>query len=127
MLSSEEQVREVLRHELVHAFDHCVKRRDLASCDGLACSEVRAAREAECRDNFGRGPGELCHFLGVNPFQNLDPSSKLTPAESVCYWFKKRCARDVAIRSVEGVFPGYGTQSVDEALETCHADTHPYA
>lgn len=64
------EVREALTHELVHAFDHCVARRDLTRAESLACSEVRAAREAECRDNFGGGPRELCKLLGVDPMAN---------------------------------------------------------
>ena len=42
-------VREALTHELVHAYDwHQRGAQSLASCEGLACSEVRAHREAEC-------------------------------------------------------------------------------
>ncbi len=43
---------------------------DLTSCDQLAYSEVRAAREAEC------------HY-----------------SPQLCSWFKKQCARNTATRS----------------------------
>jgi hypothetical protein len=42
------ELEELLAHELQHALDHSVHRMDLASCGGLACSEIRAASIAEC-------------------------------------------------------------------------------
>ena len=39
-------------HELVHAYDFKLGRYDMFTSDGLAASEVRAAREAECSGSF---------------------------------------------------------------------------
>ena len=50
--SSPEDIERSLLHELVHVFDYEKKRYDLFSCDGLAASEIRAAREAECSGKF---------------------------------------------------------------------------
>lgn len=47
-----QDIEEVLIHESVHAYDLFRNRCDFNSCDGLAYSEVRAARDAECRDSF---------------------------------------------------------------------------
>jgi inner membrane protease ATP23 len=47
-LGSSDAIEEVLVHELVHAYDHCVTGVDLTNSHELAHSEVRAAREAEC-------------------------------------------------------------------------------
>ena len=43
---------EALTHELVHAVDHAHDRCKFATCEGLAFSEVRAARDAECDKHF---------------------------------------------------------------------------
>ncbi len=43
---------EALTHEATHAFDYINSSCDFSSCDGLAYSEIRAARNAECADSF---------------------------------------------------------------------------
>lgn len=43
-----EDIKEVMVHELVHAYDYSTGRYDMRGCDGLASSEVRANRDAEC-------------------------------------------------------------------------------
>ncbi|CAM9375597.1 unnamed protein product, partial [Discosporangium mesarthrocarpum] len=73
-LRSAGELEEALVHELVHAFDWCVARRDLLDCQGLAWSEVRAAREAEC-----------------------GAASRSFP----CSFFRKRCTRAAAERSTQ--------------------------
>jgi hypothetical protein len=45
-------INEVLRHELTHAFDMSRERYDLYTCKGLAASEIRAARAAECNGKY---------------------------------------------------------------------------
>lgn len=45
-------VHEALLHEAVHAHDHLNRTADLTTLDGLAYSEIRAAREAECSDRW---------------------------------------------------------------------------
>ena len=46
---TEEQVRTVLAHELVHMYDHCANKMDWTNPHHLACSEVRAASLAHCQ------------------------------------------------------------------------------
>jgi hypothetical protein len=41
-------LRNTIKHELVHAVDHRILGIDMQSCGGLACSEVRASSVAEC-------------------------------------------------------------------------------
>lgn len=38
----------LLQHELVHALDHSIYHIDIQTCGGLGCSEIRAAKAAEC-------------------------------------------------------------------------------
>eukprot|EP00557_Chaetoceros_sp_GSL56_P004348 CAMPEP_0176497074 /NCGR_PEP_ID=MMETSP0200_2-20121128/11527_1 /TAXON_ID=947934 /ORGANISM="Chaetoceros sp., Strain GSL56" /LENGTH=353 /DNA_ID=CAMNT_0017895057 /DNA_START=111 /DNA_END=1172 /DNA_ORIENTATION=- len=47
-LSTQEEINEVLVHELIHVYDVHHRKWDLTNCYTLAKSEVRAAREAEC-------------------------------------------------------------------------------
>jgi hypothetical protein len=44
------EVEEVLVHELIHTYDVLVNELDLQDCENLAYSEIRAARDAECKD-----------------------------------------------------------------------------
>jgi hypothetical protein len=52
-----EEMEQVLVHELVHIYDVRVQRLELrgGNCENLAYSEVRAAREAECKDAWLAG------------------------------------------------------------------------
>ena len=84
-------IEQLLVHELVHAVDHHVSKLDLSSCGGLACSEVRAAKYAECNASW--------EFGGV----------------------KKRCASNFAKISTRMVFgPTDGPQCVDYVLNECY-------
>mmetsp|Transcript_8924 Transcript_8924/g.7965 ORF Transcript_8924/g.7965 Transcript_8924/m.7965 type:complete len:161 (-) Transcript_8924:2-484(-) len=47
-LRNQNEVRETIIHELIHVYDFHNKKYNMFSCDGLASSEIRAAREAEC-------------------------------------------------------------------------------
>ena len=49
-LQDSSEMEQVLTHELIHVFDVRVQKLDLRSCETLAYSEVRAAREAECQN-----------------------------------------------------------------------------
>mmetsp|Transcript_19002 Transcript_19002/g.39069 ORF Transcript_19002/g.39069 Transcript_19002/m.39069 type:complete len:481 (-) Transcript_19002:195-1637(-) len=46
--SEPKEVEEILTHELTHLYDVQTLKLDLADCETVAYSEVRAAREAEC-------------------------------------------------------------------------------
>ena len=47
-----DSVAEALRHEAVHAYDISHNRYNLETCEGLASSEIRAAREGECKNSL---------------------------------------------------------------------------
>jgi len=49
-LPTQDDISEVLTHELIHVYDVHSRKWDLTDCNTLAKSEVRAAREAECAD-----------------------------------------------------------------------------
>jgi hypothetical protein len=93
----ESEIEEVIIHELIHAFDYSKNRCDFSTCQGLAYSEVRAAREAECAEGFF-------------PFE----------------FMRKRCIRDHAIRSTANLFPhSAATSCVDTVLIAAIKDLEP--
>lgn len=93
------------------------------SCEELACSEVRAAREAECRAHFNGGLGEVfCIALGADPFENNTDGG---PVSTICRYFKKQCVREQARRSISTVFPREGPKCVQRIFERCYAQTEP--
>ena len=49
-IKTSSQLRKLLIHELIHAYDLTTQNADLYSCEGLAYSEVRAARAGNCSD-----------------------------------------------------------------------------
>eukprot|EP00547_Thalassionema_nitzschioides_P010021 CAMPEP_0194224290 /NCGR_PEP_ID=MMETSP0156-20130528/37082_1 /TAXON_ID=33649 /ORGANISM="Thalassionema nitzschioides, Strain L26-B" /LENGTH=173 /DNA_ID=CAMNT_0038955763 /DNA_START=203 /DNA_END=721 /DNA_ORIENTATION=- len=51
-LDSKDEMEQVLVHELMHVYDVRVNKLDLRTCENLAYSEVRAAREAECQKSW---------------------------------------------------------------------------
>jgi len=120
-LHSRQEVREALRHELVHAFDHCVSQRDLAEPYGLACSEIRAAREAECRDNFHNLMGEIFCKKVVRADAYSDTQDNM-----ICRQLKESCAKHYATLSVRAVFPQNGLRCVREQFGPCYSDFAPF-
>jgi hypothetical protein len=85
-------VEELLAHELVHATDSLVHGLDLATCGGLACSEVRAAAAGECA---------------------AAASSSWLP------WARRRCIARLAASSTAMVFPHLGARCVAAAYDMC--------
>lgn len=107
----EAEIREIIKHEMVHAYDHCIRRRDLRVSDELACSEIRAAREAECA------------ACGTNPFIRL--SCAYVPMSGpICERLKKECVGEVAIKAMETVFPSQqeARESVKRMFSVCYRD-----
>ena len=95
------EVEEVVTHELVHAFDYTYSRCNFDSCEGLAYSEVRAAREAECANT------------SAFPFQ--------------LSWFKSQCIRYHASRSTSSLFPSLeAAKCVDTVLSAAMSDLAPF-
>jgi len=108
----EKEVKELLSHELVHAYDHCHLRRDLTTCEELACSEVRAAREAECAGyDTALLRGVFCRTFGGS----FKPE--------FCSKVKQDCVRRIAERSTRSVFSEQqARECVEKVFERCFAD-----
>jgi len=88
---SRADVETLLAHELTHARDFLVVGLDLGACGGLACSEVRAARAAECVDRWD--------FLGA----------------------RRRCTREVASTSTRMAFGATdGPRCVAAVFDACY-------
>ena len=94
---SVKEIEDVVVHELVHVYDHTNKRCDLSTCEGLAYSEVRAAREAECNRFF--------------PF----------------LWLKTECVRHHATRSTANLFPADAAKCVAASMDKAMADDEPFS
>lgn len=86
-------VKEVLRHEAVHCFDYHHNRCDFSTCEGLAYTEVRAAREAECNRYF---PAQI---------------------------FKNWCVEYHAKKATSNIFPRTGSQCVDTVFKQANTDS----
>jgi hypothetical protein len=95
-LRTKQHIKEALLHEGTHAFDFTNSRCDFGTCEGLAHSEVRAAREAECS--------------GYYPFQ----------------WLRDRCIKEVAVNSTANMFgKAKAVACVDKVFTEAMADTAP--
>jgi len=93
------EIEEALLHELVHYYDYYNNSQtDFSSCEGLAYSEVRAAREAECKGYY------------LYPFEN---------------WAKKKCVSYYASRSTCNMFPKNGSSCVDKVIDKAMKDLSP--
>ena len=73
-------------------------RVDFSSCEGLAYSEVRAAREAECKD------------YNIYPFED---------------WAKKKCVSFYASKSTCNMFPNIGSSCVNKVIDEAMKDFSP--
>ncbi len=92
------EIIDTLTHEAVHVYDYINDRVDFNSCNGLAYSEVRAAREGECNN------------LMYYPFK----------------WMKVDCVKQHATRSTANLYPGKGAEyCVAAVFKEAMADLHP--
>jgi hypothetical protein len=90
-------IEEVIIHEAIHAFDFYNNRCDFKTCEGLAYTEVRAAREAECGS-------------GIYPFK----------------WMKDECVKYHATKSTANLFPKkQAAMCVDAVFLQAMADLTP--
>jgi hypothetical protein len=110
----EKEIHELLQHELVHAFDHCELRKDLTLCEELACSEIRAAREAECSTM-------------INPHSSFTSglfcNSIFGKNTQFCENLKRKCVEKIAIRSTKSVFSKEQAEKcVRSVFDQCYAD-----
>ena len=94
--SSSSDFKVALKHELIHAYDLSNKRYDFDDCQGLAHTEIRAAREADCNRYF------LFDFM------------------------KKACIIDKASASTNSIFKGRGRECVKEVYDSAMKDNEPF-
>lgn len=74
-LKTEKLLHQALAHEATHAYDFLHKRCDFYTCDGLAYSEVRAARNAECASRWPPFLRKYCaQELAEKSTNNLYPN-----------------------------------------------------
>jgi hypothetical protein len=98
-ISSQKEIHEILKHEAIHAFDFANNKKtcDFSTCEGLAYSEIRAAREAECaRSSTGTG--------SVVPV-SLFPQLVREFLSKKCLERQERCVKAAAIRATSNLFP----------------------
>lgn len=94
---SRETIQQSLHHEATHAYDYTHKRYDFSTCEGLAHSEVRAAREAECSGWY------------------------------VCEWLRNSCIKTTATNSTKNMFPNSASYCVKKVFKTAVLDMEPVA
>ena len=82
---------------------------DIRQGKELACSEIRAARAAEC---FNKEPG-LCKLS--NEW-----------IQSLCHSYTKRCVRKTAKEATAAMFPDEADVLVDEVFDRCFDDRIPH-
>jgi inner membrane protease ATP23 len=105
-LNVQTEVTNTIRHELVHAFDHCRAHVDWTDIDHLACAEIRAQNlSGECSwfSEVGRG--------------NMNVRKQ-----------HQFCVRRRAELSVLQVHPDpkAAAAAVNRVFDRCFADTEPY-
>jgi hypothetical protein len=112
------EMEEILTHELVHVYDVRQLQLDLRDCESLANSEVRAAREAECRNyvdlSVQRQPRPAWYTLGL--------TSTTTPT-------RRSCAKHTAQTATSNLFPNQlmAEECVQKVFERAYRDTRPFA
>lgn len=94
-LPNRSDVTEVLIHESIHVYDYVNKICDFNTCDGIAYTEIRASRDAECSKYF--------------PFQ----------------WMKYNCIKQTATSSTSNLFGKQANQCVMNVFEQAIQDHSP--
>jgi hypothetical protein len=95
-LKVKDDYKTALIHEAIHAYDLENMKSQFLTCDGLAYSELRAAREADCNQHF--------------PFK----------------WMKDNCIRQHASKCTEIMYPGKGSECVQRAFDSAMMDLKPF-
>ena len=100
----------VILHELIHAYDDCRAIVNWNSCEQLACAEVRASMLS----------GE-CDYS--NERRRLNVDSSITGGYQRC--IRRRAALSIAAtRACQG---RDAEQIVNQTFDTCYNDTEPFA
>ena len=109
--AARDEMDEILTHELVHVHDVRQLQLDLRDCESLAYSEVRAARDAECRKYSDQTtPAPAWYTLGYH-----QPT-------------RRTCASQTALAATSNLFPSCGMAQtcVDKVFERAFGDVRPF-
>jgi hypothetical protein len=110
-LRNKKDMEEVFVHEMLHAVDYCTRNMDLTKCEALACSEIRAAREAECLSEM---------VLKWN-------GEKVDAPWPVSSFTKEGCTKRLATAATQAMFPGsVGEECVEKMFKKCYKDMVPF-
>ena len=110
-LRNTKDMEDVFVHEMVHAVDYCTRDMDITQCEALACSEIRAAREAEC-------------LSSIVPKWN---GEKINVPWPVQMFTKEGCVMSNATTATQAMFPGdVGAACVKKMFDQCYRDTVPF-
>jgi|EP00945_MAST-04E_sp_MAST-4E-sp1_P007237 hypothetical protein len=101
-----EQIEKSVIHEMIHAVDYVARDMNLLECKMLACSEIRAARGAECASEYLTKAELLLRNFDIFRGKSL----------------MEECVQDQARRATETMFPETGRDTVDEMMGQCFAD-----
>lgn len=71
----QKELPEALAHEATHAYDYLNKRVNFSTCEGLAYSEVRAARNAECSRSWKMFHKSCVRREAVRSTSNIYPDN----------------------------------------------------
>lgn len=116
--SESHEIQEILTHELVHLYDVQTLELDLADCETVAYSEVRAAREAEC----SRGMNQAAS-AAVKQKSSLASNLKETFSEHV---IRPYCVKSIALGATQNMFPHKGKACLHKVWEKAYADQRPF-
>lgn len=153
--SEPREVEEILTHELTHLYDVQTLKLDLADCETVAYSEVRAAREAECASEL-RGAAAVMAASSVAFNENDNTNSDATATEDANYlnsssssgWsssltgmqtaatnlkesfsenvIRPYCVKGIALGATQNMFPTRGKACLNKVWETAYADHRPF-
>lgn len=121
-----DEMDEILTHELIHVYDVRQLQLDLRQCESLAYSEVRAARDAECRNYYEGYDTAARHSTNGRGLPSWYTLHRLIPNAVTT---KRDCASYTAQTATSNLFPNadMAKQCVNRVFERAFADQRPFA
>lgn len=124
LAKAQEEMEEMLTHELVHVYDIRRLQLDLQQCDQLAYSEIRAAREAECYSTRTMmGQPQLQQHTALPTAGWFRSSATARPNHSQ----QESCVHQKALAATRNMF---GTQQskvcIERVMESAMKDRRPF-
>jgi len=111
--NDQEEMDQVLTHELLHAYDVKQLHLNFSDCESMAYSEVRAAREAECS-------------ISSSHFGNASSTTATGGWASPAAFLKQYCVKQKAIAATHNLFPRQGRNCVRTVFNKAYADPRPF-